>query len=181
MSRAVVPTYDEIMSLYGRYEMLSNIREHSLLVGEVALAVCGALVPGCTVDKELTYAAALLHDITKTESFRTKEPHAESAEKLLIELGYPEIADIVGQHVTLRNFEPEGDLNEAEIVYYADKRVCHSEIVTVKGRIEDLLVRYGHFEESRARIRGMGEIAKQIGIKIERNINGSLEELVFGV
>ena len=46
-------------------------------------------------------AAALLHDITKTISFETKEHHDESGGELLRELGFASVGEIVKQHVIL--------------------------------------------------------------------------------
>jgi len=94
-------------------------------------------------------AAALLHDITKTRSFVTKERHDTSGGELLRELGFPRIAEIVEQHVIIQNLNLDGVLEEREIVYYADKRVLHDTIVTIDERVHDLMQRYGTVEEIR--------------------------------
>lgn len=64
-----------------------------------------------------------------------------------MELGYPEIADIVGQHVILSSYDEElygaGHFNAAAIVYYADKRVRHEEIVSLDERLSYIIEVYG--------------------------------------
>jgi hypothetical protein len=53
---------------------------------------------------------------------------------------------------------PNGDhrpVREAEVVNYADKRVLHTRVVTLKDRFADLKVRYGRTPEALARIAAM--------------------------
>jgi putative nucleotidyltransferase with HDIG domain len=81
-------------------DMLENIVAHSLQVCRVSMFLTDRLgLP--ELNRELIRAAALLHDITKTRSFRTQEDHAETGARLIADLGYPEVAGIVGQHVRL--------------------------------------------------------------------------------
>ena len=65
------------------------------------------------------------------------------------ELGYPDIAEIVEQHVIIHDLNLDGEIEEREIVYYADKRVMHDAIVTLEERVHDLIQRYGAQEETR--------------------------------
>jgi uncharacterized protein len=170
-----IPTQKECLAMFETYEMLPNIREHSVMVGKVTEEITSSLLNSCPINAELAIAGALLHDITKTQSFKTKERHAESGALLLTQLGYPEVADIVLQHVNLKDFSPIAPINEIEIVYYADKRVRHHEFVSVEDRIHDLLNRYGHTEELRQRFLHMKEIVLAIELKIEKCINASVE------
>jgi putative nucleotidyltransferase with HDIG domain len=135
-----------------RYSMLPNIMAHSFRVMEVAIAIVDNLKIDVQINREIVMAAALLHDITKTRSLITRERHDTSGAVLLREMGYTDVADIVEQHVILNNFDPQGALEEKEIVFYADKRVMHDQVVTLEERVEDLLHRYGKTEEIRRRI-----------------------------
>ena len=54
-----------------------------------------------------------------------------------------EIAEIVGEHVRLRGYDPDEKVSEKEIVYYADKRVNDDVIVSLEERLKYLLRRYG--------------------------------------
>ena len=46
-------------------------------------------------------------------------------------------------------------LRESEVVNYADKRVLHTQVVTLAERFADLQVRYGRTPEARVRIAAM--------------------------
>ena len=159
---------DELMV---QYSMLPNIVEHSRQVMNVSLAIIDNLKSGATLNRDLVIAAALLHDITKTKSLKTKESHAASGGALLRELGFPSTAEIVAQHVTIQNLKLKGRLEEREIVYYADKRVLHDTIVTIEERVHDLIKRYGTTEEIRKQI-----LQNKIqALAIERKIVGFME------
>jgi uncharacterized protein len=173
-----IPTRAECEELMAKYSMLPNIVEHSFQVMRVALAItdnlkdsvpqrkASGIIPPTlrtsflsrsagvimSVDRDVVIAGALLHDITKTRSIKTKEKHAASGGMLLRELGFPRIAEIVEQHVITKDLNLEGEPEEKEIVYYADKRVTHEKIVTIEERIHDLMQRYGHTEEIRNQI-----------------------------
>jgi len=88
-------------------------------------------------------AAALLHDMTKMESFRTGENHAKTCKKLLIKLGFERIGEIVAEHVKLREGRNSQPLSEEEIINYSDKRVMHTRVVPLIERFADLWERYG--------------------------------------
>jgi uncharacterized protein len=147
-----IPTRAECEELMAKYSMLPNIVEHSFQVMRVALAITDNLKDSVSVDRDVVIAGALLHDITKTRSIKTKEKHAASGGMLLRELGFPRIAEIVEQHVITKDLNLEGEPEEKEIVYYADKRVTHEKIVTIEERIHDLMQRYGQTEEIRNQI-----------------------------
>jgi putative nucleotidyltransferase with HDIG domain len=134
------------------YSMIPNIIEHSFQVMNVSLAITDNLKNGVQINRDMIIAAALLHDITKTQSIETRERHDLSGGILLRELGFASIAAIVEQHVDFQNFNPQGKLEEREIVFYADKRVMHDRIVGTREREADLLRRYGTTEERRRMI-----------------------------
>jgi uncharacterized protein len=144
-----IPDIAECEKLMAQYSMLPNIVEHSRQVMRVSLAITDYLKNGISMNRDMVIAAALLHDITKTRSLNTKEKHAASGGKLLRELGFAGVAGIVEEHVTIRNINLEGKIEEKEIVYYADKRVMHDKIVTLEERVQDLMQRYGIGEHMR--------------------------------
>ena len=127
-----------------RYRMMPHIVRHSELVTEVALLIARRLNScGQHLDLALVEAGALLHDITKTMSIKTRENHAQTGSELLVSLGYPAVANIVLQHVRLDPgmCDPDG-VTEAEVVNYADKRVRHEEVVDIEERFRDVKDRY---------------------------------------
>lgn len=147
-----IPSREECNELMVQHSMRPNIVEHSIQVMNVSLAITDNLKNGVAVNRDLIIAAALLHDITKTRSLTTNERHDSSGGELLREMGFTRIADIVEQHVVLQNLNPQGRLEEREIIYYADKRVMHDKIVSIDERVHDLLQRYGNGEEIRSLI-----------------------------
>lgn len=167
--------------LLKEYGILPNILEHSLKVQSVALALTDHLNGGVIINRELVSAAALLHDITKSRALKTGEKHDSSAKELLQSLGFPEIADVVGQHVYLYHDVGNTPLNEAHIVYYADKRVMHDMIVTVDERIQDLLQRYGTTPERRNRIVKNKDTVLLIEGKIQLYVIKPIEEIIRAV
>jgi len=138
-----IPSENECYRLMAEMAMLDNIVAHSLQVCRVAaVLVDGLNACGHALDRRLVRAAALLHDITKTRSLKTSENHARTGARYLREKGYPEVGDIVGQHVILPDFKAGGDPCEAEVVNYADKRVMHDRVVSLEVRMADLIKRY---------------------------------------
>lgn len=140
----MIPTREQCLEFFRRYEMLPHIARHSELVADVALLIARKLnIGGQHLDLALVEAGALLHDITKTTCIKTKENHAQTGGELLASLGYPAVANIVRQHICL---DPgSSDLNavtEVEVINYADKRVKHEEVVDIEERFRDVLERY---------------------------------------
>lgn len=126
------------------YGMLANIREHSILVARVAaLLVENIRQQGVALSMERAVAGALLHDIGKTACLDTEEDHAERGREICLALGMAEIAEIVAQHVLLRNTGSTTFFTEEEVVYYADKRVNHDQVVSLEERLAYIIERYG--------------------------------------
>lgn len=148
-----MPTEEDCRRIVSDLGMLDHIAAHCLQVCRVSLLLTDHLgLP--TLNRELIRVAALLHDITKTRSFQTLEDHAETGERLLADLGYPEVGRIIGQHVRLDRDPPlSAAPTEEEIVNYADKRVLHDRIVPLAERMGYILAKYGGSPERERRIR----------------------------
>jgi putative nucleotidyltransferase with HDIG domain len=149
-----IPTQRECFRLIAEMEMLDHIVAHSIQVCRVATLLVDQL-NACRIeiDRELVRASALLHDITKTRSLTTGENHAATGCEYVSEKGYPEVGEIVGQHVQLKAVSITETPLEAEIVNYADKRVLHDRVVPLDQRMHYILERYGHKMEFRDRLR----------------------------
>jgi putative nucleotidyltransferase with HDIG domain len=148
MNKAI-PDQALCLELMERYQMPQHIREHCMVVCQVALALAKELnANGETLNLATIEAAALLHDITKSNSIHTRENHAETAARLLHSLGYARVAAIVNAHVSLPPIETSGKVSEEEVVNYADKRVQHTDVVTLEQRFVDLMSRYGRDKNS---------------------------------
>ena len=151
--------------------MLENIVVHSLQVCRVSMCLVDHLkAQGIHLDGQLVQAAALLHDITKTRSFKTEENHALTGSQHLTDSGFPEVGDLVRQHVRLDDYSKPKRLAEAEIINYADKRVLHDRIVSLDERMNYIMERYGRQPEHKQRIRLLWKKTKDL----EKQIFGYL-------
>lgn len=164
----MIPSPRECLLFMAQYAMLDNIREHSIMVARVAERLtCDLIERGLPLSRELTVAAALLHDIAKTRSITEGGDHAEMGRTLCLALHLPEaLAEIVGEHVILKHGLAGGRITEKEIVYYADKRVKHDRIVPLADRLEYILERYGQSAARRDAIHRNFVICQQLETNI---------------
>jgi len=140
-----IPDRKECFALIEAHRMLPHIRRHSQVVCDVAVSLARLLnARGYHFDIAEVEAAALLHDITKTQSLQTGEDHARTGAELLDSLGYHRIARIVQQHIYPD--ECPDTISVEELISYADKRVLHDRPVSLHERFDYLLQRYGHTE-----------------------------------
>jgi len=156
-----IPDIAQCFQLMDEFAMLPNIRRHSVIVARVALKIIEGFeenktTPSFIPDRSLITAGALLHDIAKTPCLKNGCDHALEGANICFQLGYPEIASIVEEHVVLRDHDAErrsrGNFNAREIIYYADKRVRHEEIVDLDDRLEYILEHYGNGDPAMHRI-----------------------------
>ncbi|NOX33870.1 MAG: HDIG domain-containing protein [Deltaproteobacteria bacterium] len=162
-----IPTKKECFKLIKKMDMMDHIIDHSIMVSNIALFLSQKLKKySKNIDTRLATSAALLHDITKTRSFDTKEIHSETGGLMLTELGYPEVGDIIRQHVILDSYKNDSPVSEQEIVNYSDKRVLHERIVSLNKRLEYIKQRYGTRKEFMDRI----QIMRINTIKLENKI-----------
>jgi len=171
-----------------QYGMFDNIRAHSLAVAGVAEAVLTGLTEtnGKRInlpEKGLVLAGALLHDIAKTICLQQDCLHAQTGRDICLRHGFPAIAEIVCEHVLLKEFSIEryaqGIFYAKEIVYYADKRVRHDTIVSLEERLTYILERYGNNDEERVgRIRDNFQRCQTLEEYLFSHINFAPDELV---
>jgi uncharacterized protein len=174
----MVPSPEECFLLLRKYEVPENVVEHSRRVHQIARTLCRELNRrGEGLDPAVVEAASLLHDIAKVASFQTRENHSLAGARLLGELGFPEVAEVVRQHVVLDSGLDHGRLTEAGVVHYADKRVKHTEIVSLGERFADLKERYGKSPEARSWIDAMERQSLLLEDLIFRKIPLSPESL----
>ena len=173
-----IPSKTECFKLIKKINMMDHIIDHSIMVSNIALFLCLTLKKHFPhLDTRLTTSAALLHDITKTRSFDTNESHSDTGGLLLTELGYPEIGNIVRQHVLLDTFENDIPVSEQEIVNYSDKRVLHDKVVPLTERLEYIKVRYGTHKEFKDRIQIMWAQAMNLEDKIFNHLDITPDQL----
>ncbi|MDG4474909.1 HD domain-containing protein [Thiovibrio frasassiensis] len=143
----MIPSIAQCFALMEQYAMLPNIRAHSLMVGRVAARIGQGLArSGHTLSLELIVSSALLHDIAKTATLETELRHDELGREICLKHSLDELAEIVAEHVILKGGMPER-CSEKEVVYYADKRVLHDQVVGLEARLDYILHRYGNGDE----------------------------------
>lgn len=140
----MVPSVETCLRLMKKYRMLENIKAHSVVVARTARLIAGFLLDhGAHISVKKVTAGALMHDIGKTISLKSGQDHAEIGRHICLVNNLDEIADIVGDHIRLSDYNLDCDYSEKEIVYYADKRVNHDRVVSLDERMSYILERYG--------------------------------------
>lgn len=169
-----IPSSDECEILMKHF--CSDYREiaaHCRKVKMISLMLCHALVErGCRLNPDLTASAALLHDIAKGH-----ENHAHAGAQILSEMGFSRVADIVSQHTNL-DFHPEAAINEAEIVYFADKLTLKDRMTTLEHRFNLSLKRFGNDPEIEKSILKRKQIAVSVKQKLEQALAVPVESVI---
>ena len=151
----------EIARLYQKYQTPARVIHHMRKVAEVADQLMdGIPMPG--LNRVRVMKACLLHDLCRAE-----KEHARVSAEAIRKEGYPAIAALVAGHheAAYSEREAQGPLTEAEILFYADKRVQEDVLVSVEER----------FRESRKKCRSPEACAKHDAmlaktLKIEKKI-----------
>jgi CTP:molybdopterin cytidylyltransferase MocA/5'-deoxynucleotidase YfbR-like HD superfamily hydrolase len=113
---------------------------HSRAVAAVAGTIGAALNEcGQHLCLRLVAAASMLHDVARSEP-----DHAEAGARRLESLGYPRVAEVVRRHVELGTGTDDvareiadvraADVDEAAVVYIADKLVLGDRVVALNER-----------------------------------------------
>jgi len=173
-----IPTQEQCYRLMCDMKMMDHIVVHSMQVCRVATFLTENLNPQRNrLNHDLIRAAALLHDITKTRSFKTEENHALTGGEFLAEQGYTEVGNLVRQHVRLDAYPDPVTLGEAEIINYADKRVLHDRIVGLDKRLDYILEKYGKLPEHQERIRWLWQKTLDMEAKIFSDLSFAPQDL----
>lgn len=157
----------EITRLYQKYETPKQVIRHMRKVAEIADQLMdGMQMPG--LNRVRVMKACLLHDLCRAE-----KQHARVSAEAIRKEGYPAIAALVAGHheAAYSEREAQGSLTEAEILFYADKRVQEDRLVSVEER----------FRESRKKCRSPEACAQHDAmlaktLKIEEKIRRLLKD-----
>lgn len=153
-----IPNHEDCIRLLEKYSTPNHIILHSEMVWEVGKVVAEGLSrKKYPIDIDLIRASCLLHDIGKYLCIiEGRGYHDIRGQQILESEGLPDIARIVVQHVVLRG-ENDRPLAEEHVLFYADKRVVHDEIVTLDERFVYLEKTYGKTPEAVGRLNIMRE------------------------
>ena len=174
-----IPDYNTCCQLLEQYEVPEHIIDHSRQVAIVSLCLReGLAVCGIDFDREILLSAGLLHDIAKMASIENGRDHAELGAEWLNREGYPEVGEIVRNHVRLET-DIAGPIAAKEIIYYADKRVRHVEIVSVSERLADLRKRYGKNSPSLTKLANLENLTLAVEKKIFNYLDFPPEDILI--
>jgi putative nucleotidyltransferase with HDIG domain len=168
-SRGRIPADEECFASWRAFGMLDHIRSHSLLVADIATDIAGlASQAGVAVHVQAVRASGLLHDLGKTHTVRYGGNHSQIGATWVMELTRnPAVAQGVVHHVYWPG-RVDVRLHTLPLaIIYADKRVKHDRIVSLRERRADILDRYGTTADRCRRIgrsfRQVEEIANEFG------------------
>lgn len=146
---------------------------HCRAVAEVAETLGRALIDaGGHLDLALLTAAARLHDIQRGEP-----NHAEAGADLLRRQGFPAVADLVVRHMDLESREGR-PVNEAEVLFLADKLVKGDRRVTLEDRFEATLARIRDNPDARSAALRRLDRAMAVKRRVESAAARSLEDIL---
>ncbi len=163
-----IPECSECMALLENSPYTDEkIVGHCVQVARTAVRICALLEQSpCRLNADLVRAGALVHDIAR------KQPdHAARGARMIRDLGFFEVADIVAVHMDLTSV-PEDPPTEPEIVYFADKLTVHDRrCLDVEGRFNEKLARFSHDPGAVAAIGRRLETVCTIRAKLSRCLN----------
>ncbi|MBU4438043.1 MAG: HD domain-containing protein, partial [Acetobacterium sp.] len=112
-------------------------------------------------DTDSLAAAALLHDIVKTEKH-----HPEKGALVLKKMGYEKIGSMILAHMDI-DVENNDPISEREILYLADKLVQDDQFGKLSIRKAEMLEKFKHQPEALEKINKRYQDAEAIVKKIE--------------
>jgi molybdenum cofactor cytidylyltransferase len=146
---------------------------HSRAVAAVAGALAAALdARGQHLCGPLVHAGGLLHDIA-----RSQPRHPDAGADLLEGLGYPRVAAVVRQHMELSR-DAGQDVDEAKVVFLADKFVQGDRLVGLEERFAVRLVRHRGDADALAAVRRRKAQAEKVLANVERLLGRSVETVL---
>lgn len=170
-ARAGAPTERECRALWTRYRVSQEVIAHSREVARVAGMLAVRLnLAGFNMDTDLVVSAAYLHDLARHEP-----DHARAGAAILDDLGFGRTARIVASHTDI---QPGDRLDEADLVYLADKCVTGDSPVTLDERFERSLTKYGGKPDILEAVTRRLENARAIRDRVEKALRSGLDDIV---
>ncbi|MBD3204479.1 HDIG domain-containing protein [Candidatus Woesearchaeota archaeon] len=160
----------QILKAQGTHE---KIIRHSIVVNKIAVLIAKKFLKNnISLNLALVNAGSLLHDVKKWDEINNNTNHGTEGYKMF-KHEYPRLADIIKKHM-LYEILDGFDTWEQKIVYYADKRVNHDKIVSLKQRFDYLEKRYPPKDkEKRKKVYELNiELEKEIFSKIDIKPDG---------
>jgi putative nucleotidyltransferase with HDIG domain len=165
-----LPTPKECQAILEEMRTPANVVGHSRKVAKVAEEISLRLnETGLQLNVALVRAAALLHDLAKGQP-----GHAMAGARILAELDFAAVGRVVGLHMDYE-FVDDAALDEAGIVYLADKLVQGDRIVPLAVRFERKFAAAGAMLPF---VQRRWETAERLAEAVERLVGTDLLEIV---
>lgn len=169
---APYPSLGECRRILQEHRAEGPVLEHSRAVAGVSGRIAEHLNSrGCRIHLGVVMAASWLHDLARGE-----KDHAARGSELVARLGYPEVADIIASHMALGPGQQD-QVNEATIVYLADKLVSGTRVVSLDERLGERLEELRH-EAARQGARERIGQAMAVQKRIEGILDSRLEDVL---
>ena len=136
----MIPTRDICLKLFDLHKLPTQKKIHVEEVARLAKFFASKIKiknPNVKINMELVEAAALLHDIDKNVTKREGERHPDTAVRIMKELGFTELVDIIRKHSVHCILNPELTPTtwEEKLVFLSDKMVKY-ELIGVDHRFK---------------------------------------------
>lgn len=167
-----LPRPAECRALWAWYATKDDVIAHSRKVAELVSVLATELNRrGWNFNRDLLFAAGLLHDIAKG-----RRNHAQKGAELLKAWGYPAVAALVACHTDLP-YAP-CSLGETELFYLADKLVRGERRVMLEERFKGPLQRFAGQPEILEAVQRRYAHARTVQGHVEKILGRSLEEIL---
>jgi molybdenum cofactor cytidylyltransferase len=167
-----IPSDAECRALMIRQNTAQNVIDHCSAVADLSMRIARALnAAGCRLNEKWIISAARVHDLA-----RNYPRHASEGARLLREMGFSRIADIVEVHMDFM-VDPAAPITEAEVVFLADKWIQEDRNINMNARFEAKISKYGTAPDARREIRRRQENAIEVQHRIESLLGFSIDEL----
>lgn len=158
-----VPTRQECQDLYDRYQVPERVIRHSQAVSETALTLAQAMGHQVlSFDLERIRAGAMLHDLAKGQPH-----HAEAGAAILRREGFSSVASLVERHMDLAVDRKEVVIDEAAVIYLADKVTQQEELISIEERFAKALEKFRGEEAVLKKVKQRQENALLLKRRIE--------------
>lgn len=174
LKSTVTLSREKCLFLLEEYNTPAHVVRHCKAVAETALRIGKSMNnKGYDLDLDLLEGAALLHDIVRTE-----ENHGAKAARILEDLGYPEVAKLIGSHMYYLSNSSIERISEQDVLCLSDRMVIEDQYVGLEKRIQYILDKLSGDAEISQQIRYRLNENKGIRDRIEKQIEMSMDELM---
>ncbi|MCF8068486.1 MAG: NTP transferase domain-containing protein [Desulfobacterales bacterium] len=169
-----IPTPEECrIILTDIFHVSGAIQRHAMVVAQVAKTIANKIIEtGGSLNIRLIEASALLHDMAKGQ-----KDHAQTGGKVLSDMGYEQVAEIVAAHTDGKPFQKTG-VSETDIVFLADKWVKNDRIINMEKRFQFSLDQYGDNIEAEKNIKKRWQLTTMLKSRIEKIIDQPIETII---